>query len=81
MARKINKEEKFLYKALLPKKVNVKIHKAEEGGFWVEVKEFPGLRTQGDSLSELIEMINDAIYGYLGIPSRAGPTETRRISC
>lgn len=68
MNKKVFSEQKLLYKSLLPDRLSVSIHKAEEGGFWAEIKEFRGCRTQGDTLSELIHMINDAVYGYLGIP-------------
>lgn len=56
------------YKASLPPRITVEIHKAERGGMWAKVKELPGCYTQADSFFELIEMVNDAIYTYLGIP-------------
>ena len=73
MNKRIALEQKFIYKALLPQRLNVNIHKAEEGGFWVEIKELSGCRTQGDTLSQLIRMINDAVYGYFGIPVNLMP--------
>ena len=60
----------LLYKTLLPSRVSVQIYKAEEGGFWAKILELPGCRTQGETLSELIDMMSDAVYSYLGIPSR-----------
>jgi len=61
-------QKHLLYKALLPQRISVQVFKAEEGGFWAKIIELPGCRTQGETLSELIDMINDAVYSYLGIP-------------
>ena len=58
------------YKAGLPLKVTVEIHRAENGGMWAKVKELRGCYTQADSFFELIEMVNDAIYTYLDIPPK-----------
>jgi|SRR3989344_2389666 len=44
---------------------SVKIHAAEEGGFWAEVPALPGCFTQGETLDEVIAMAKEAIEGYL----------------
>ena len=59
-----------LYKAILPPRVTVEIHKTTGGGVWAKVKELPGCYTQASSFFELIEMVNDAIYTYLDIPTK-----------
>jgi predicted RNase H-like HicB family nuclease len=53
-------------------KINVIVHKAEEGGFWAEVPAVPGCCSQGDSMEELKENIAEAIKGCLsvGIPPK-----------
>ena len=43
----------------------VKIHTAEEGGFWAEVPALPACLTQGETVDEVIAMAKDAISGYL----------------
>jgi len=43
----------------------VKVHAAEEGGFWAEVPALPGCLTQGETLDEVTSMAKDAIEGYL----------------
>lgn len=43
----------------------VKVHAAEEGGFWAEVPALPGCVTQGETLDEIMAMAKDAIAGYL----------------
>jgi predicted RNase H-like HicB family nuclease len=43
----------------------VKVHAAEEGGFWAEVPALPGCLTQGETLDEVTAMAKDAIEGYL----------------
>lgn len=58
------------YKDLLPEKLTVEIHRTREGDFWAKIKELPHCYTQARDFLELIEMINDAAYTYLEIPSR-----------
>ena len=58
MARKI--VEKVL-------RYNAIFEPAEEGGFVVTVPRLPGLVTEGDTFEEAIEMVKDAIKGYLEV--------------
>lgn len=46
-------------------KLKVVIHTAEEGGFWAEVPAIPGCATQGDTLGELLQNIDEAVEGCL----------------
>jgi predicted RNase H-like HicB family nuclease len=46
------------------------IHEAEEGGYWAEVPALPGCLTQGETLDEVVENINDAIQGWLSVQTR-----------
>ncbi len=43
------------------------VHAAEEGGYWAEVPALPGCLTQGETLDEVVENLNDAIQGWLGV--------------
>ena len=47
--------------------LEVKIHKAGDGGYWAEVPSIPGCMTQGDSIEELFENIRDVIEGCLSV--------------
>lgn len=38
---------------------------AEEGGYVVSVPALPGCVTEGDTLEEAVEMVKDAIRGYI----------------
>lgn len=40
---------------------------AEEGGYIASVPALPGCVTQGDTFEEAVEMIKDAIAGYLSV--------------
>ena len=53
----------------MPNQLTMEIHKSEDG-FWAKVKELPHCYTQANDFSGLMEMINDAIYAYLGIPDK-----------
>jgi predicted RNase H-like HicB family nuclease len=53
---------------LFPKKISVTIHRSEDGGFYAELNDFDGCVTEGDTLSELIEMINDCLRTYFDVP-------------
>jgi len=46
------------------------IHEAQEGGYWAEVPALPGCLTQGETLDEVVENINDAIQGWLSVQTR-----------
>jgi len=48
-------------------KLNIIIHEAKEGGFWVEVPSIPGCATQGDTFDELLSNIYDAVEGCLSV--------------
>lgn len=43
----------------------VVIHKAEEGGYWVEVPALPGCYSQGETPEEVLENVKEAIQLYL----------------
>jgi predicted RNase H-like HicB family nuclease len=49
----------------------VRVHDAEEGGFWAEVPALPGCVSQGDTLDETIANICEAISGWLASCSEA----------
>jgi predicted RNase H-like HicB family nuclease len=55
-------------------KLKVVIHKAEEGGYWVDVPAVPGCATQGESLEELLGNLCEAVEGCLSVEVRARPT-------
>src|SRR4030066_386038 len=48
-------------------KYPLKIHKAEEGGYWAEFPDLPGCVTEGDTEEELLEMAKDALSGWLAV--------------
>jgi predicted RNase H-like HicB family nuclease len=45
--------------------LEVVIHPAEEGGFWVEVPALPGCVSEGDTLDEALTNIREAVAGWL----------------
>lgn len=56
-------------RALFPAEILVKVSRAEEGGFCAEVHiNNEVLYTDAESISELIDMINDAVRTYFEIP-------------
>ncbi len=46
------------------------VHTAEEGGYWAEVPALPGCLTQGETLDEVVENLNDAIEGWLSVQTQ-----------
>ncbi len=60
-------------RAVFPPEILARTHRSEDGGFSAEVVTFPGCITEGDTFSELIEMINDAVRTYLEVPERYSP--------
>lgn len=57
--------------------IKVRIHEAEEGGFWAEVPALPGCVSQGETLDETIANIREAIGGWLDADV-APPSADRR---
>ena len=63
-------------------KYTVVFEPAEEGGYVAYVPSLPGCVTEGDSLEEAMEMVKDAISGYIvslkkhheSIPEEKGPS-------
>jgi antitoxin HicB len=45
----------------------LKVHKAEEGGYWAEFPDLPGCITEGDSVEEVLSMAKDALSGWLAV--------------
>ncbi len=63
----MQKEKKYDV-AVRGKKYAVILHPdTEDGGFWVECPALPGCASQGDTIEEALEMIKDAISGYLAV--------------
>lgn len=67
------------------------VHSAEEGGYWAEVPALPGCLTQGETLDEIVENLDDAIQGWLsvqtlesltalGVPFTVLPAKTNALS-
>ncbi len=42
-------------------KIKVVVHEAEEGGYWVEVPAIPGCATQGETMEELMDNVQETI--------------------
>jgi len=60
-------------RGLFPRSINVRVERSKDGGFFAVVKTFPGCITQADSLSELIEMVNDVVRTHFEIPGKFLP--------
>lgn len=60
----------LLVKYHLPKRVEIVLHKAKEGGFVVEFAELPGCFTQVKDLSQLHENVTDAVLTYFDVPRK-----------
>jgi predicted RNase H-like HicB family nuclease len=75
MAKMSKKDEEKIrkYRALFPGEVYVTAYRSEEGGFGAEVITFPGLITEAETFSDLISMVNDALYTYFDIPDKYVP--------
>lgn len=58
------------------------LHKAEEGGYWVEVPELPGCFSQGETVEEAIKNITEAIESHIHVLIEEGeklPSESEVI--
>jgi predicted RNase H-like HicB family nuclease len=48
-------------------KIKVRIHEAEDGGFWAKVPALPGCVTEADTREELLANLREAIEGWLEV--------------
>jgi predicted RNase H-like HicB family nuclease len=48
-------------------KLKVIVHTAEEGGYWAEVPAIPGCGTQGETMTELMTNVQEAIEACLSV--------------
>ena len=46
---------------------SVVVHKAEEGGFWVDLPALPGCYSQGETVENTLENVREAIDLYLEV--------------
>jgi antitoxin HicB len=44
---------------------SLRIHKAEEGGYWAEFPDLPGCVTEGDTVKETLDNAQEALSGWL----------------
>ena len=45
--------------------VTVHVYRAEKGGFWAEMPEYPGCYTQVETMDELEENVREAVRCYI----------------
>ena len=57
--------------------VTVHVYRAEEGGFWAEMPEYPGCYTQAETMDELEESVREAVLCYIDA-GYADPPATER---
>jgi predicted RNase H-like HicB family nuclease len=48
-------------------KLNVVIHRAEEGGYWAEIPALPGCFSQAETMDEMLFNIKEAVEGWLDV--------------
>ncbi|MBI4571358.1 MAG: type II toxin-antitoxin system HicB family antitoxin, partial [Chloroflexi bacterium] len=50
----------------------IRFERAAEGGYVVTVPELPGCVTEGDTFAEALEMVKDAMAGWLYVAAKYG---------
>jgi predicted RNase H-like HicB family nuclease len=48
-------------------KIKAIVHEAEKGGYWAEVPAIPGCASQGETMEELLNNLQEAIEGCLSV--------------
>jgi predicted RNase H-like HicB family nuclease len=59
---------------VIPMKLPVVVHPAEEGGFWAEIPALPGCVSEGETFSETLANIREAAEGWLQVASDRAAT-------
>jgi len=65
-----DKKEILRLRSLFPRSIKVITRRSEDGGFVAEISKFRGCVTEAETFSELIEMVNDAIYTLFEVPEK-----------
>ncbi|HET6844941.1 MAG TPA: hypothetical protein VFK06_25140 [Candidatus Angelobacter sp.] len=65
---KTTQETVFKLRSLFPQEITVNVRRSEDGGFSAEILSYPNIFTEADTFSELMEMVNDALYTYFDVP-------------
>jgi predicted RNase H-like HicB family nuclease len=53
-----------------PYAISVRVRRSADGGFVADFTDFPGLCTEAETFSELIDMVNDAVWTYFEVPGK-----------
>ena len=59
----------ILLRKKFPAEVSVRVRRSEDGGFCAEILTYHCF-TEGDTFSELMEMVNDAVMTYFEVPQK-----------
>src|SRR3989338_8436945 len=65
VAQEVNKLRSYF-----PSEITVFVQRSKDGGFCAQITTFPGCFTEAETLSELVENVNDAIITYFEIPEK-----------
>ncbi len=71
--KKVVPEVKIALVGKFPDNLDVKIGLSRDGGYFAEIRNLPGCITQAQNGKELFEMVNDAVYTYLDVPTEYVP--------
>lgn len=69
LTQKDRKEINHL-RSLFPAEITVNANYSQDDGFYADILTYPGCHTQGETFSELIDMINDCMYTYFDVPEK-----------
>lgn len=58
------------FRALFPKEISVLVRRGDNGKYCAEVTTYRGCFTEGNTFSELVEMVNDVVRMYLDVPEK-----------
>ncbi|MCE9524464.1 MAG: type II toxin-antitoxin system HicB family antitoxin [Planctomycetales bacterium] len=56
-------------------RLTVRVHTADEGGFWANVPALPGCVSEGETLEETLANIREAAEGWLEVSENAHPDD------
>lgn len=67
---KLSEKQIVKLRSLFPQEITVSVRRSEDGGFSAEILSYPRTFTEAETFSELLEMVNDALYTYFDIPEK-----------
>ena len=79
MKKKVLDSKNTLKEMALAFPIDLSVHKAEDGGYWVEASRLGGVFSEGTSVAEALHNFKLSVFDYFDIPKKLQKPECLEI--